>query len=213
MKNDFDNNKYPLISLNCPNCSATLSIPSNLEFITCNYCNSSLSLFRNESISALQLITKSIDEVKKGTDSIALEMKYKRLKNEIDFITEDIFSTMTFVGGFTGLPDWFMSLINRPVREAFFSRTGRNFKFDDNGPNSDNVISYIAPVDMELFKAEDLAKLVKIFKEESTTIKNLNDNDIFSIDYFIEQMECLAKSFRKLEVLKAELTEVKNRLL
>jgi hypothetical protein len=78
-----------ILSLNCPNCGGSLEIPSGLKNLVCNYCKSSLQLFQNESVTALQILSEGLDGVRNDTTKIASELALSRIQSEINSLQKE----------------------------------------------------------------------------------------------------------------------------
>ena len=52
-----------ILSMRCPSCGASLSIPNEVKFCSCSYCGSQLKLVSEGGIALLREISKTVDSV------------------------------------------------------------------------------------------------------------------------------------------------------
>ena len=71
------------VALRCLGCGSNLSVPLNLEQITCLYCNLQQTIERGQGVMGLKRIVSSIEKVQVGTDRTAIELALRRLREEI----------------------------------------------------------------------------------------------------------------------------------
>ena len=83
-----------LVSMSCPSCGGTLSVPDELDRLTCNYCGTQLVVEKKEDYSALRIaeeIEKVIERgtietkeaIQEGTELTREEINRLRLSQEI----------------------------------------------------------------------------------------------------------------------------------
>jgi hypothetical protein len=75
-----------LLTLKCPNCSASLEIFPDMDSFACGYCGSQQMVQRRGGTISLKLVTDAIEKVQHGTDRTASELAIQRLTKEIGVI-------------------------------------------------------------------------------------------------------------------------------
>jgi DNA-directed RNA polymerase subunit RPC12/RpoP len=75
-----------LLTLKCPNCSASLEIFPDMDSFACGYCGSQQMVQRRGGTILLKLVTDAIEKVQHGTDRTASELAIQRLTKEIGVI-------------------------------------------------------------------------------------------------------------------------------
>ncbi|MBN1516753.1 hypothetical protein JXA32_09315 [Candidatus Sumerlaeota bacterium] len=69
-----------LQSMQCNNCGATLEVPESTRFLTCNYCNSKLSVHREGSAS----YTEVLEKIEQRTEKIDENLEIIKLQHELE---------------------------------------------------------------------------------------------------------------------------------
>ena len=73
----------PLETIACNNCGAPLEIPAGANFITCNFCHTSLAVHRGDSTSYTEIIAKVDDRTRKMAGELA-QLRYNQELERID---------------------------------------------------------------------------------------------------------------------------------
>jgi ribosomal protein S27AE len=72
-----------VLSLQCPNCAASLEVADDMQDFSCGYCGSRQSVIRRGGTVSLKLIGDAIARVQTGTDKTAAELALARLSKEL----------------------------------------------------------------------------------------------------------------------------------
>ena len=79
-----------ILSMNCANCSAPIQIKPEITEFTCAYCGSSQIVDRSGGAVTLNLVTKAIHQVQRGTDRTAAELALVRLRKELFAVKNEL---------------------------------------------------------------------------------------------------------------------------
>ena len=209
-----------IIALNCPKCGATLSIPKGLTTLTCNYCHSKLTLFQNDSISALQLVSEKVAAVKEDTDIIASELTLKRLKKELSRLLDEQNSLLTAIAIVN--PGWDQDgdyQIGAYIPESFqvYTRyTIEGIYTEKPGVTKRSLFSKKPDYTdrkkwmRTSFSEDDFRLLIEKLNADKERYKNQKKN--LAIEKFINQIQELIEINRQIEAKSKQVSETKAKL-
>lgn len=209
-----------IIALNCPKCGATLSIPKGLTTLTCNYCHSKLTLFQNDSVSALQMVSEKVAAVKEDTDIIASELTLKRLKKELSHLLDDQNSLIYaiarvklrwdsdgdyHIGAY--IPESFKVFAAYAIKGIYDGKPGAiKRSMFSKPPDSSDRYKWMQTV----FSEDDFKSLLEKLDTEKEQYKNKKKN--LAIEKFINQIQELIEINRQIETKRKQVSETKAKL-
>jgi|GEM_PF-3416579 len=212
-----------IISLNCPKCGATLSVPKGLSCFSCNYCNSKLSIFQNDSIIGLNIISENIMDMKNDMDAIASEMALKRHQKELTCLLDlqNSLSTMIAYVQVSGSShhwddrylDCFFStrfklLAKFSILDILDKKPGSPKRGLFSGePDSLKIKSQL----MNLFSIEDLKILLCDVK--TGALNFTKEKEKLAIEKYIGRIEELIIVNTEIEEKRKQISTIKERLL
>jgi len=79
-----------IISLTCPNCAAKLQIQGEMSIAKCSHCDRQFLINRGGSEIWLSPLMKGLEQVKLGSDNMAIELALTRLREEITYLNQTV---------------------------------------------------------------------------------------------------------------------------
>jgi len=197
-----------LLSLNCPNCGASLKIPSDFTYITCNYCNSSLSLFHNDSITSLKLISSDLQDVKEGTSYIALELRYKRLFSEFNLLLQEQKILLDKIWAVWDLPDYIIYDVKASISKTYEKHYGQ--------PSGVPIASICHLKYRKFFykklNSNDYRELLNMVLGIISEKKHRRKKNISILNKYITNLQNLIGKSERIENLEDELFEIRKKI-
>ena len=211
-----------IISLNCPKCGATLSVPKGLNYFSCNYCNSKLALFQNDSVIGLKIFSENIMDVKNDMDAIASEMALKRHQEELSRLL-DLQNALSSMIAYVQVSasshhkddhylDCFIStrfklLAKYSILNILDKKPGSPKRGLFSGePDSIKIKSQL----MTLFSIEDFKILLSEVK--TGAINFTKEKEKLAIEKYIDRIEELIIVITEIEEKRKQISTIKDRL-
>ena len=188
--------------------------------MTCNYCHSKLTLFQNDSISALQLVSEKVAAVKEDTDIIASELTLKRLKKELSRLLDEQNSLLTAIAivnlGWDSdgdyqigayIPNSFRVFTNYIIEGIYTEKPGVTKRsFFSKEPDYTDRKKWMRTS----FSEDDFRLLIEKLNADKERYKNQKKN--LAIEKFINQIQELIEINRQIEAKSKQVSETKAKL-